>query len=106
MDVPTAVQARTYRADLDTVIDVGDGFRSDGGRFAVQIRDGRARCTRTDTPAEFRLDIDVLGSLYLGAHRASTLAAANRIRGGTPERLARLDAAFGSDVPARLGFHF
>ena len=40
MDVPAALEARTYQADLDTVIEVGDEFRSDGGRFALQIRDG------------------------------------------------------------------
>jgi predicted acetyltransferase len=44
--------------------------------------------------------------LYLGGHAARTLAAANRLRGGEPRSLARLDAAFRSDVPAQLGFHF
>jgi predicted acetyltransferase len=43
---------------------------------------------------------------YLGVHRAATLAAANRIRANDPEAPARLDAAFGADVPAQLGFHF
>lgn len=106
MDVPATLRARTYAADLDTVIHLGDDFRSDGGRFALQIRGGQARCEPTDVPAEFVMDLDVLGSLYLGAHRAATLAAANRIRGGSAEALARLDAAFCSDVPPRLGIHF
>lgn len=106
MDVAAALEARTYQADLDTVIEVGDGFRSDGGRFALAIHDGRARCVRTEAPAEFAMDLDVLGSLYLGVHRAANMAAANRIRGGNPESSARLDAAFRSDVPAQLGFHF
>jgi predicted acetyltransferase len=52
------------------------------------------------------MDLDVLGMLYLGVHRVSTLAVANRIRGGSAEALARLDVAFGSDVPAQLGFGF
>jgi predicted acetyltransferase len=106
MDVPAALQARTYRADLDTVIDVDDQFRSDGGRFALQIRGGRARCVPTDAQAEVEMDLDVLGSIYLGVHRASALAAANRIRCAGPETAARLDAAFRSDVPAQLGFGF
>ena len=106
MDVPGALQARTYLADLDTVIQVDDGFRSDGGRFALTIRDGRARCERTDAPAEFVMGLDVLGSLYLGVHQAATLAAANRIRGGTAESLASFDAAFRTAVPAQLGFSF
>ncbi len=83
MDVCAALEARTYPFDLDTVIEIGDGFRSDGGRFALEIRGGRARCVRTDAPAELTMDLDVLGSLYLGVHRATTLATANRIRGGT-----------------------
>jgi predicted acetyltransferase len=106
MDVPAALQARTYQADLDTVVEVSDGFRSDGGRFALEIRSGRARCVRTDAQAEVAMDLDVLGSLYLGVHSAATLAAANRIRGADQESMARLDAAFRTDVPAQLGFHF
>jgi predicted acetyltransferase len=106
MDVPVALEARSYDADLDTVIEVRDGFRSDGGRFALEVRGGLARCVRTDARPVFEMDLDVLGSLYLGGHRAATLAAANRIRCSDPESLARLDQAFGSDVPAQLGFHF
>jgi hypothetical protein len=34
------------------------------------------------------------------------MAVANRIRGGTGESLALLDAAFRSEVPAQLGFNF
>jgi predicted acetyltransferase len=106
MDVPTALAARTYQADLDTILEVHDGFRSDGGRFALRVRGGRAECARTDEVAEFEMDLDVLGSLYLGVHPAAKLSAANRIRGGTSAQLASLDAAFRSDVPAQLGFHF
>jgi predicted acetyltransferase len=106
MDVAAALRARTYAADLDTVLDITDGFRSDGGRFALSIRGGRAECTRTEAEPEFTMGLDVLGSLYLGAHSAATLAVANRIRGGSRVQLSRLDAAFRSDVPAQLGFHF
>ena len=106
MDVVTALEARTYRGDLQTVLEITDEFRSDGGRFALDVVGGHARCARTAADAEFTMDLDVLGSLYLGAHRAADLAAANRIRGGTPARLSLLDIAFGSDVPARLGFGF
>ena len=106
MDVAAALEARTYAADLDTVIQIDDEFRSDGGRFSLVIRDGRATCARTDASAEFELGLDVLGGLYLGVHSAATMAVANRIRGGSPRQLARFDAAFRSDVPAQLGFGF
>ena len=69
MDIPTALEARSYQSELSTVIEVSDGFRSDGGRFDLDVRDGRARCTPTDAEADIRMDLDVLGSLYLGAHR-------------------------------------
>ncbi len=74
MDIPTALEARTYQSELSAVLEVSDGFRSDGGRFALEIRDGRARCTPTDAPADVQMDLDVLGSLYLGAHKASSFA--------------------------------
>jgi predicted acetyltransferase len=106
MDIPAALRARTYLAELSTVLDVSDGFCGDGGRFALQIRDGRARCTPTDEPAEIEMDLDVLGSLYLGTHHASVLAAANRLRAKDSEAVRRLGAAFVSDVPAQLGFFF
>lgn len=106
MDVSAALEARSYRADVEAVIDVVDGFRSDGGRFALEIRGGRARCIPTDAPADFTMGLDVLGSVYLGVHSAAILAAAGRLRGGSPRRLADLDAAFRSDVPAQLGFGF
>lgn len=106
MDVPAALEARRYQVDLDTVLDVTDGFRDDGGRYALKIRDGRARCTPTDAPADIELDLDVLGSLYLGSHRPESFVAANRLRGKDSEMVQRLDAAFASDVPAELGYSF
>jgi predicted acetyltransferase len=106
MDVAAALRARTYQADLNTVLQVRDDFRSDGGRFALSIESGRAECRRTDAPAEFSLDLDVLGAVYLGVHSVATLAAAGRIRGGTPDRVRLLDDAFRSDVPAQIGFNF
>lgn len=106
MDVPAALQARRYAAELDAVLQLSDGFRGDGGRFALDIRGGNAHCIRTDAPADIEMDLDVLGSLYLGAHRASTMAKANRLRCKDFELTQRLDAAFASDTPAEMGFFF
>ena len=108
MDVPAALQARSYlpAVQLSTVVQVSDAFRGDGGRFALELRDGRAACTATEVAADVEIDLDVLGSLYLGTHRASVLAAANRLRCKNPGLVADLDAAFVSDVPAQLGFFF
>ncbi len=106
MDISAALQARTYDRDLSVVIEVEDRFRRDGGRFALDIRDGRAVCAPTAAAPDVTLDIDVLGALYLGGHRATAFAAANRLRGGNPELITRIDRAFVTDVPAGLGFPF
>jgi predicted acetyltransferase len=106
MDIAAVLEARTYQSELSAVFEISDGFRSDGGRFALEIRDGRARCTPTDAPAEIEMDLDVLGSLYFGAHKASSFAAANRLHSKDSILTRQVDAAFVSDVPAQLGFGF
>ena len=50
--------------------------------------------------------LDVLGSLYLGAHKASSFASANRLLTNDSGLLPCLDAAFVSDVAAELGYGF
>ena len=106
LDIPKVLQARTYNADLSVVLEVSDPLLGGGGRFALQVHDGRARCAPTDAPADVHTDLSVLGSLYLGAHRASSFAAAQRLRCADPTTVAALDAAFASDVPAELGYGF
>ena len=106
IDVPAALQARTYAADVSVVLDISDAVLGRGGRFALDVRDGRARCIPTTADADVHTDLSVLGSLYFGAHRASAFAAAGRLRCADPRLVAALDAAFASDVPAQLGFGF
>ena len=48
----------------------------------------------------------MLGSLYMGGHRASSFATANRLRCNDSGLVAELDAAFATDVPAHLGYGF
>jgi predicted acetyltransferase len=105
-DIPAALQARSYAADLSVVVEVTDPFRGDGGRFALRVDGGRAHCGPTDAAADAELDLDVLGALYLGAHRASSFAVANRLRARDADVIRRLDAAFVSDVGAELGYPF
>ncbi|MDH6676804.1 putative acetyltransferase [Rhodococcus sp. LBL1] len=106
MDVPAALEARTYADDLDTVVEVRDPYLDAGGTFALTVRDGRAQCRRTDASPRISLDLDVLGSLYLGAHRVRPFAAAGRVRAASDRDLARFDSAFASDRPAVLGWGF
>ncbi|GAB2633557.1 enhanced intracellular survival protein Eis [Prescottella soli] len=106
MDVPAALEARTYAADLDTVVEVRDPYLDAGGTFTLTVRDGRAQCRPTDASPRISLDLDVLGSLYLGAHRLRPFAAAGRVRAASDRDLARFDSAFVSDRPAVLGWGF
>ncbi|WP_342799896.1 GNAT family N-acetyltransferase [Nocardia sp. No.11] len=106
MDVPTALTARGYRHDLDTVLAVHDPFRSAGGTFALRVRDGVAECAPTTRTAALGLDINVLGALYFGAHRARGLAAAHRIRVDDAAALRDLDAAFTAERAPELGWFF
>jgi len=70
------------------------------------LTDHRVARLPTDAEADVGMDLDVLGSLYLGAHSASSFATANRLHTSDSALLARLDAAFVSDVPAVLGYGF
>lgn len=106
LDIPAVLQARTYSADLSAVVCISDAVLEGGGRYSLEVRDGRARCVPTDAAADVHTSLSVLGSLYLGAHRASAFAAAHRLRCDDPALLTQLDAALASDVPAELGYDF
>lgn len=105
-DVSAALPARRYSADVSAVLDITDTELHGGGRYTLDIQAGRATCTPGGAEPDVQLDLGVLGSLYLGVHRASSYAAANRLRCKDSELVRRLDAAFATDVPAELGYHF
>lgn len=106
LDIPAVLKARAYSADLSVVLEVSDEVLGGGGRFALDVRDGRAQCAPTDAAPDVHTSLSVLGSLYLGAYRASGFAAAQRLRCSDSELVTKLDAAFASDVPAELGYGF
>lgn len=98
LDIPASLRARRYRADADLVIEVSDPqFEDNNARFALQIDGGAASCERTGAPADLRMDVGALGSLYLGGFAANDLARGGRIRELTGGSLAKADAAFSSD---------
>ncbi|MBB5913076.1 putative acetyltransferase [Nocardia transvalensis] len=106
MDVPAALSARGYQGDLDVVLEVHDPFREAGGTFALRVRGGDAVCEPTTREPDIELGIDVLGSLYLGAHRARVFAAANRLRAKDSEALRAFDAALTAERSPELGWFF
>jgi predicted acetyltransferase len=97
LDVPRALEARTYGAPGRLVLDVTDSLGYATGRFALEAGpDGRGSVTPVTPPAEpadLSLDVSVLGTLYLGDQRVARLAAAGLVaeqRGGAVARADRM----------------
>lgn len=105
LDIPAALQARSYQADLSAVVHICDTQHGQS-TFTLTICDGQAQIVPADADADVHADLSVLGSIYLGAHRPSAFATANRLRCDDAGLLKQLDLAFASDVPAQLGYDF
>jgi predicted acetyltransferase len=97
MNVPDALGTRAYSADAEVVLDVTDPLSVAGGRFLLQTRDGVGKCTPHDGPADIKLGLGELATIYMGAHRAYELHRANRITELRSGALRSLDAAFATD---------
>ncbi len=94
LDLPRALAARSYGADGELVLDVGDPFCAwNEGRWLLSVDGGAAACARTSREPDVALDSSDLGALYMGGRSASTLAAAGRIR-GSEEAVVRLERMF------------
>ena len=94
LDVPTALTARTYRHDDTLVLDVVDAqVPANHGRWRLAVADGTTTCERTDDDPDVTLDVDVLGSLYLGGVSAVALADARRLDASS-DVVDRLDRMF------------
>lgn len=106
LDVPTALAQRRYAVEVDVVLDVRDGFLDRGGRFRLTGGPDGARCTRTDTTPDVRLDVSTLGSLHLGGHRVRTLHRAGLLEADDPAVLARLDLALVTERAPAHGTDF
>jgi predicted acetyltransferase len=88
VDVGAALAARSYAEDGDVVLAVADGFCPwNDARFAL---DG----SKTTAPPDLRLDVDALGSAYLGGFTVGQLARAGRVEELTPGAVERADALF------------
>ncbi|MBT8241741.1 MAG: sterol carrier protein domain-containing protein, partial [Acidimicrobiia bacterium] len=91
LDLPNALQSRSYTVDGSVVIRVEDSFMSQlGGTFEINVRGGVATVDRSGASPQLTLDIADLGSLYLGHNRAEQLRRAGRIQGDT-DAIATLD---------------
>ncbi|MFI8198906.1 GNAT family N-acetyltransferase [Streptomyces sp. NPDC085942] len=85
LDVPRALEARTYAVEASLVLDVRDGTGPAGGRFLLDASDGGARCVPTTRSADLALDVAELATLYLGdesVRRLVDLGRAEELRAG------------------------
>ncbi len=94
LDIPAALESRSYEQDGDLVIGVDDPFRPDNtGIYSLSVQDGEAKCEAVDgIEPEVECGVDVLGHLYLGGGDAYGMAHAGRIRAddGAVRRLHRI----------------
>jgi predicted acetyltransferase len=94
VDVGSALSARSYAAPGSVVFDVVDAFCPwNEGRW--KLEDGEAK--RTEDAADLRLDVSMLGSVYLGAVTFSELLRAGRLEELTPGAAAKADPLFAWD---------
>ncbi|PTA46823.1 GNAT family N-acetyltransferase [Micromonospora sp. RP3T] len=95
VDVPAALAARRYAADVDVVIEVTDELLPENtGRWRLVGGPAGAECTATTAPAGLACDVRALGELLLGGTTPAALAAAGRVRELLPDTLTAATPAF------------
>jgi predicted acetyltransferase len=88
VDVGAALAARSYDGDGDVVLAVADAFCPwNDARFGLNG-------SKTTAPPDLRLDVDALGSVYLGGFTVGQLARAGKVEELTPGAVERADALF------------
>jgi predicted acetyltransferase len=96
IDVGRALEARSYAADVEVVLDVTDAqLPRNTGRWRLTVAAGSVTCRPTDDPADLSCTALELGAAYLGGPALGALAAAGRVGELTPGALASASAAFG-----------
>ncbi|MGV9454824.1 GNAT family N-acetyltransferase [Streptomyces sp. NPDC003635] len=107
VDVGAALQARTYQAPVDVVLEVEDSFCPwNSGRWRLSGDAKGASCAPTRDAADLALSVRELASAYLGGVSLAGLAAAGRVRELRQGALAEASVGFGSVVAPWLAHGF
>jgi predicted acetyltransferase len=94
VDVPRALEARTYATPVDVVFELADTFAPwCAGRYRLTAGPDGASCTPTQDPADLELGAAELGAVYLGGTRLSALSDAGLVRELTPGAVASTSRA-------------
>lgn len=108
VDLPEALQARTWSATCDVVVEVADATAPwNEGTWRIRAdRDGQASVERSTAEAEVRLGTEALGAAYLGGGNLVALRRAGLVTEGRRGAVAELWRALRTDVPptAAVGF--
>jgi predicted acetyltransferase len=96
MDIPAALTARSYSAPIDVTMAVSDPIDDLTGFYRLRADGDGAECSPTSAAASVWLDLEDLGSAYLGHARFRELARSGRVT-GKPVDIAGLDRAFSWD---------
>jgi len=99
LDVPRALEARTYATEGALVLDVRDATGLAGGRFLLEVSPSGASCVPTSREADLALDVAETGALCLGDESPVRLAALGRLDEHRAGAAATADALF--RVPRR-----
>jgi predicted acetyltransferase len=107
VDLPAALAARRYLAELDVVFEVRDELCPwNAGRWRLTAGPDQARCTPSTDAPSFGVDVRELGAAYLGSVSLAGLAAAGLIEVTDQAGLDSAARAFGWPVAACCGWTF
>jgi predicted acetyltransferase len=80
IDLPTALEARSYDGSGDVTFEVSDTFRpANAGRWRLEVTGGKGTVTATTDPPTLALDTSDLATTYLGGFTFANLARAGRV---------------------------
>jgi predicted acetyltransferase len=91
VDLPAALEQRSYAADVDLVVEVADDVCPwNAGRWRLVVDKGEVRCAATDAEPDLRTKVTALGSAYLGLPLGRSLTAGDlsELRPGAAGELA------------------
>ncbi|WP_189587768.1 GNAT family N-acetyltransferase [Mesorhizobium sp. M3A.F.Ca.ET.201.01.1.1] len=98
IDPAKALERRGFAGSGRLVMEIRDAVLEENqGLLQIDVQDGRAKCSWTNRPADFAIDIADLASTYLGGVDFSTLARSGRLVGMTPASLTLADRLFATE---------
>jgi predicted acetyltransferase len=95
VDVKAALEARSYEGQGRLLFGLTDAKAPENeGVWSLDTTSGSAEVERSEEPADLKLDIAELGSIYLGGFSMTSLVAAGVVEEMTPGSASVADALF------------